>query len=172
MKFIPYMVFYPFYRTGIRFESKPIRYFITLFILERLLSDIYLTGINYLGVIVSRLIFGDGHVIAGFTLRAFITYTVMGLLLGFFYVKTGRLENFHNCLWDKLSYYIYKFGIVKGNYHDRINSSRIINRNNYVSKRFAEETKTMDWTFSNTISNGINRTYYSVESRVCVCFSF
>lgn len=84
MKFIPYMVFYPFYRTGIRFESKPIRYFITLFILERLLSDIYLTGINYLGVIVSRLIFGDGHVIAGFTLRAFITYTVMGLLLGFF----------------------------------------------------------------------------------------
>ena len=47
---------------------------------------------KYLGVIVSGLLFGGVHVLAGFTLQAFIAYTVMGLLLGIVYVKTGRLE--------------------------------------------------------------------------------
>lgn len=47
---------------------------------------------KYIGLVVSSVIFASVHLLTGFSLVGFIMYGGLGLLLGFVYLKTNRLE--------------------------------------------------------------------------------
>lgn len=46
----------------------------------------------YAGLIVSSILFGSMHMMAGFSLMAFLQYTMMGAVFGLIYIKSGKIE--------------------------------------------------------------------------------
>jgi uncharacterized protein len=47
----------------------------------------------WLGLVVSSVLFGSLHMIAGFNLLMFINYTLMGAVFGWIYIRSGRIES-------------------------------------------------------------------------------
>lgn len=83
------------------FEENPFRTAFMVVIIAPIMEELMFRKViighifsnrKYVGIIVSSLLFGAVHMLSGFSLLPFLNFTIFALILGYFYIKTERIE--------------------------------------------------------------------------------